>query len=42
MSTEAGVAKLIGAMKNGQKLQLKLADKVSGYSLSGFVGGDLS
>ncbi|QPN28927.1 DUF1176 domain-containing protein [Brucella sp. BO2] len=36
---EAGVAKLIGAMKNGQKLQLKLADKVSGYSLSGFVGG---
>jgi hypothetical protein len=33
------VAKLIEAMRNGQKLQLKFAGKVSNYSLSGFVGG---
>ncbi|ANG96277.1 hypothetical protein A8A54_07080 [Brucella pseudogrignonensis] len=33
------VAKLIEAMRNGQKLQLKFAGKVANYSLSGFVGG---
>ncbi|MGC0053448.1 DUF1176 domain-containing protein [Brucella pituitosa] len=35
----AAVTKLIDAMKNGQKLQLKFAGKTSNYSLSGFVGG---
>jgi hypothetical protein len=33
------VTKLINAMKNGQKLQLKFAGKTSNYSLSGLIGG---
>lgn len=33
------LAKVLEAMKNGQKLQLKLAGVTSTYSLSGFVGG---
>lgn len=33
------ISKVLDAMKNGQKLQLKFAGKTSTYSLSGFVGG---
>ena len=36
---ETAVGKLINAMKNGQKLQLKFAGQTSNYSLSGLTGG---
>lgn len=36
---EAAVGKLINAMKNGQKLQLKFAGQTSVYSLAGLIGG---
>ncbi len=36
---EGAVSRLIGALKDGHKLQLKLAGKNWAYSLSGFVGG---